>query len=246
MMAALVDIDRLSGVFQGPFARFGAALAVTPLADDVPVTAYLSAEAIAAHLDEFAQRYPAGSDRRAVASLWSKTYLRGLIPAPMIALVGGVPLDLSPDKGALRADASAVVLGAATGVDAALTGLYAHLDLLARALKGSTRLAPRVVWSNAANLLTATLERLESAAPAATAVRQTLLETAKRPDGSANPLFHQVRWIAPGVAGLPEKVRQRRVCCVRDLIAGQSLCSTCPKMTVELWLERVRADAAKA
>ncbi len=242
----MVDIDRLSGVFQGPFARFGAALAVTPLADDVPVTAYLSADAIAAHLDRFAQRYPEGSDRRAVASLWSKTYLRGLIPAPMIALAGGVPLDLSPEKGALRADASAVVLGAATGVDAALTGLYAHLDLLARALKGSTRLAPRVIWSNAANLLTATLERLEAVTPPATAFRETLLETAKRADGSPNPLFHQVRWIAPGVAGLPEKVRQRRVCCVRDLIAGQPLCSTCPKMTVDLWLARIEAEAKKA
>jgi ferric iron reductase protein FhuF len=242
----MVDIDRLSSVFQGPFARFGAALAVTPMADDIPVTAYLSIEAIAVHLDGFGQRYPAGSDRRAVASLWSKTYLRGLIPAPMIALVGGVPLDLSPDKGALRADASAVVLGAASGGEAALAGLYAHLDLLAQALKGSTRLAPRVVWSNAANLLTATLERLEAVAPPATALRETLLETAKRPDGSANPLFHQIRWIAPGVAGLPEKVRQRRVCCVRDLIAGQSLCSTCPKMTVDLWLERVQTDAVKA
>ncbi len=167
----MVDIDRLSSVFQGPFARFGAALAVTPMADDIPVTAYLSIEAIAVHLDGFGQRYPAGSDRRAVASLWSKTYLRGLIPAPMIALVGGVPLDLSPDKGALRADASAVVLGAASGGEAALAGLYAHLDLLAQALKGSTRLAPRVVWSNAANLLTATLERLEAVAPPATAAR---------------------------------------------------------------------------
>lgn len=242
----MVDMDRLSALFQGPFARFGAALAVTPLADDLPVTVYLSAEAIAAHLDRFAQRYPAGSDRRAVASLWSKTYLRGLIPAPMIALVGGVPLDLSPEKAAFRADASALVVGAATGLEAALAGLYAHLDLVARALKGSTRLAPRVVWSNAANLLTATLERLESAAPAAIAVRQTLLETAKRADGSPNPLFHQVRWIAPGVAGLPDKVRQRRVCCVRDLIAGQPLCSTCPKMTVDLWLERVQTDAVKA
>lgn len=230
------DLARLPQLFAGPLAPYGAALTSDPRPDDLPVVALLTREALTRAVAQAAKAYPEGSDKRAIASLWSKTYLRGVIPAPMIAAVGGVPLDLAPETCAVRADFSALVVQKAVPLPDALAGFYAHLDALATGLKAATGIAPRVIWSNAANLLTATLEHLAKLSPAAVALRAQLLDAPTRPDGSANPLYDHIRWIKPDHPDLPSKVRQRRICCIRDLIPGKPLCSTCPKLTVEEWL----------
>lgn len=230
------DLTRLPALFTGPLAPYGAALTTAPRPDDLPIAALLTREGLAHALDRAAAEYPEGSDRRAIASLWSKTYLRGIIPAPMIAAVGGLPLDLTPSACALRADFSALVVRRTVSGPEAIAGLYTHLTALAEGLKAASSIAPRVIWSNAANLLTATLERLAQLSPVAVGLRRDLLEAAQRVDGSANPLFDHIRWITPGHPDLPETVRQRRICCIRDLIPGKPLCSTCPKLTVADWL----------
>ena len=53
-----------------------------------------------------------------------------------------------------------------------------------------------------------------------------VLQSAKRPDGTRNPLYQPVRYIELEGAAMPW--RQRRVCCIRYLLPELELCENCP------------------
>lgn len=105
--------------------------------------------------------------------------------------------------------------------------LVDHLNSVIETLCAMTKIAPRVLWSNAGNLLD---HLFEQCAPH----RDLAEDRAWRfgplaGNGEANPLRAPVREAAPRSACLPNPFSARRVCCVRYEIPGETqLCGRCP------------------
>ncbi|SAK93382.1 iron reductase [Caballeronia calidae] len=176
----------------------------------------------------------AGLHARALLSQWSKYYFGLAAPAGVAAArLLGRPLDMSPERtwlvlkegmpAALHFDADALRAPAA---DPALryAGLIAHLDSVIGMIAGMTKIAPRVLWSNAGNLL----DYLLASCPSNVSDEDIDAEWLFRPD-DANPLRTPIRDTTPRSPLLPSPFRARRVCCVRYEIPGETqLCASCP------------------
>lgn len=105
--------------------------------------------------------------------------------------------------------------------------LVAHLNTVIGNLCAMTKIAPRVLWSNAGNLLDYLFEQcaphLDLSDDAA------WLFGPLGVDGEANPLRLPIRQATPRAACLPNPFSARRVCCVRYEIPGETqLCGRCP------------------
>jgi ferric iron reductase protein FhuF len=107
-------------------------------------------------------------------------------------------------------------------------GLVEHLHGVIALLAGMTKIAPRVLWSNAGNLL----DYLFSQCPPPPGARDEDAAWLFGPvdaAGEANPLRLPVRETTPRSTLLPSPFRARRVCCVRYEIPGETqLCASCP------------------
>ncbi|WP_323118189.1 siderophore-iron reductase FhuF [Burkholderia alba] len=238
-------------------ARCLAGLAPAPLApyleqvwlgtpDVPPDTAGIALTALVSHRAELldAMRALYGGDAelhaRALLSQWSKYYFGLAAPAGVLAAaLLGRPLDLSPDRVRLVLRAG---MPAALYLDPAALGepdddparryapLVAHLDAVIGMLAGMTRIAPRVLWSNAGNLLDYLLDQCAQLPGGARAPADAAwLFGPLGADGDANPLRTPVRVRQPRSALLPNPFRARRVCCVRYEIPGETqLCASCP------------------
>jgi ferric iron reductase protein FhuF len=177
---------------------------------------------------------------RATASIWSKYLVAAMLPAPALHALAGVRLETSPVLLLDGMRPAAMVASPPTQLCAAaeprhlVTFLRIFAEPALRAVAQDVRLAPRVLWSNAANFLAwlfeqwrrspVLVERTETLASA-------ILTAAAWPDGTANPLHRQVDYVPTPLAGVPV-TRHRRLCCLRDRL-GQPLCVTCPKISAE-------------
>lgn len=105
--------------------------------------------------------------------------------------------------------------------------LVQHLDAVIDTLCAMTRIAPRVLWSNAGNLLDCLFEQCAPQFDLTNDVAWLFGPIAA--DGEANPLRLPVRLAEPRAASLPNPFSARRVCCVRYEIPGETqLCGRCP------------------
>ncbi|WP_261320156.1 siderophore-iron reductase FhuF, partial [Burkholderia contaminans] len=109
-------------------------------------------------------------------------------------------------------------------------GLVAHLGTVIDLLAAMGRVTPRVLWSNAGNLLDYLLDTYRSLPSVADPVRDAdWLFGSSCVHGEPNPLRAPVRDAVPRSALLPTPFRARRVCCLRYEIPGETqLCGSCP------------------
>lgn len=234
-------IPPLAPLFQGAFASYREVLT---LADDpraaLPARVFLSAAQLDAHLARFTPEH-AGSDPRARLSLWSKYYFRRLLPpvlAASLILDRRLPLALDEIQIVPGADglpeAFKLPHAGASWTNppdpfARFAGLLDdHLQPLIQSLAAHCRAAPRLFWGNAGDYFDWFLGQLEALPPpvARLADGRALLASPLRPDGTRNPLFEPVRYLAQG-PGRPPR-RQRRQCCILDRL-GLPLCDDCPR-----------------
>lgn len=212
-----------------------------------PCRDLLKPDRLAEILDTYGRRWPEG-DRRAVASDWSKGYLRVLVPVVILPALCGLAVAGGADDLAMAVDDRACPAGLAArpvaGAGAVPAGpmtacdrlIDAHLAPLAWAVAEASGLAPRVVWSNAGNLI-AFLLREARHSPAlgdsAAGLEARMLAPRLR-HGARNPLFQPVRLeavpLAPNDGSRTMAVR--RICCLRDSL-GEALCTSCPRLPPE-------------
>lgn len=188
--------------------------------------------ALAERLAVFARSYP-GEDLRGLASLWLQWYLVTAWPPVMTAvLLLGRDLDLDPARSALVLDAAgkpeAIALqaaGRAGDPHARLEAfVHGHAAPLLDGMSRAACMAPRVAWSNAANVLGWFLVEAETVAdPARLAPGWRLMREPRRRDGAPNPLC-----IADFDNGPPAARPARRVCCLRFLLTQHPYCTDCP------------------
>lgn len=230
-----MTIPALAPLFRGPLEPFAGRLTLTDVEGSRPGADLLDEAVLAREIDRFALRYGAGTDRRAVASIWSKHHFVTAMPAAIAAnliLDLDLPMALADLRVAQDAEGhtGALVLpnaGTPLPPDAGEARfdrlIEGHLEPLIATLAAVTGGAKRVFWSNAGNVFDYIVrETGESglAAPAAVAHGMAVMAQRRR-GGRPNPLFEPVSYPAGGA-------RLRRVCCLRYLAPGVGYCGTCP------------------
>lgn len=211
--------------------------------DTIPLTDPGAGRALCACFEHWCRGMP-GEDRRGLGSLWAQWYAVTVWPPLVtgILLLGTAPRFMSGET-ALLVDQDGcpsglrIASGAQTGDPATLLGMLAHehtaplLDTIATA----TATAPRVPWSNVANVLGWVLGELGAIADESTLLPgYDLLAQRYRPDGCPNPLYTGACRAA--ATGGPV----RRVCCLRYRLTGFGYCGDCP-ITCR---ERIPADGS--
>ncbi|TLF50616.1 siderophore-iron reductase FhuF [Halomonas urmiana] len=212
----------------------------TPGPDALPARTLLEPVYLAELFERFGTRYGHG-DRRAVASLWSKWHFSALAAhglAANLLLERDLPLGLddlhlqqSPEgqtTGLVLRHAGRPLseLGALSRFT---TLLDDHLVPLVEALAMATGASPKVFWSNAGNYFeyfAGALADHPMAGPDVGEPARALMESRSLPDGRRNPLFRPVRYVDPGKADAPTRIR--RLCCIRYLIDELGYCANCP------------------
>jgi ferric iron reductase protein FhuF len=190
---------------------------------------------------------------RALLSQWSKYYFGFAATAGFVAAaLLGRPLDMSPDRthvvlrGGLPVGlhfAQDALQPSATDPAKRYAPLVDHLNISIETLGAMTKIAPRVLWSNAGNLLDYLFDQC--------APQFDLAEDAAwlfgplAADGETNPLRMPVRPATPRAACLPNPFSARRVCCVRYEIPGETqLCGRCPLLLTMSDAEIASQDAS--
>jgi len=240
-------IEVLKPLFVGELAPYRDVLV---LADDPrpsrPVADWLAP----AVFEQVLSRYgsPRSADeRRGLASEWSKDYLSRLLP-PVVAatLVMGHRLPLALTSVELILGDAGEPLGfklpaAGSPWPPVLPDqagdpfrrfaplIDDHLAPMVAALSSYSRLSPRVFWSNAANYVEWMASAIAARMPGTRVDdARAMLELRQRIDGRDNPLYRPVRYRTEGEGIAAKTHRQRRVCCVRYLVPGRTLCANCP------------------
>ncbi|CAM3232013.1 siderophore-iron reductase FhuF [Janthinobacterium lividum] len=228
-------IGPLPQLFQGELAAYGAALAVADavIPAGTSLDAFLDGPQLQAALALFALRFP-GAHPKALASTWSKLYFNALlVPVLAASAACGWCFPLAPGRVRFLAGADGAPLrflledeGAARpGLDSAarLQPLVrGHMAPVVDALARQCRLAPRLLWNNAAVIAEETLLQcrlLMGSQPRIAADLDFLCATAQWPDQLANPMHQPTR--------LVENVRQRQLCCLRYRLQ-LDFCADCP------------------
>ena len=173
-----------------------------------------------------------GEDRRGLGSLWTQWYAVTVWP-PLVAgilLLGRAPrFECRETRLLVDEDGCPSGLGIApevqSGDPATLLGMLTdeHATPLINAVAEATATAPRVPWSNVANVLGWMLTELGTVADEPMlAPGYELLTRRRQPDGRPNPLYLGASRVA--VPGRPA----RRVCCLRYRLSGFDYCGDCP------------------
>lgn len=178
-----------------------------------------------------------GSDRRAVASLWSLYYFSTLAIAPVVlwrrlGLVLPLSLDdlrlvVTPDTGLpdafLLPHPGQVEHGLAAS-EALRPMIEGHLRPAITFISGHCRLSPRLLWCNAAGYIDWIARELDAGKDDAAGLQ--LFAPYKLTDGTDNPLHGSIRRIAAADGAVQS---QRKVCCLRYMLPGVGGCGdTCP------------------
>lgn len=214
---------------------------VTPEAFGQPAGgAQLLPDGVISALAKFAHGWT-HPEPRAVATQFSKYWFRAVIPPVLVCAAADraaptvAPGHLCLDTDAsgipylLAADDPAIGQAAADG-GAVLECLFAqHLDPVVALLAARSGLAPRVFWSNAANVVAWYLDNLRT--PPTTAAGAARL-SARWSDAERHPRFAGTNPLymphAAPAGGDGPTARRRRICCARYLSDDCGLCETCP------------------
>lgn len=173
---------------------------------------------------------------RGLLSLWSRYYFYRLIPPLVLTLLQGHrqwPLHLRDsgvvlDETGLPATIALPDSGPACAAPADPFARFAplvqdHLAPLIAHLAATARLAPRVLWANAAGYFAWAVRQVAedpTLAPGTAAPGLVLVHSATLPDGTANPLFEPMR---------PQGGQSyRKVCCLLYLLPDRRECPYCP------------------
>lgn len=229
--------DELNGLLAAYWPFFAHRIVSDPGSHHVVPMERLADEAeLARYLTQFASAQ-GESDRRGVVSLWTQWYAVSVWPALTAAAVvlGRIP-PLTGGRTGLLVDPCGCPVGLLVERHSTTMTPAAALERLARnqaaplvqrtALWGAV--APRVPWSNCANVLGWFLSELACVAhtePLASAYR--VLGERVWPDGTINPLGIGHRCAAE--TGRPP----RRVCCLRYRLAQCGYCGDCPILPAE-------------
>lgn len=199
--------------------------------DTVPLTGPEAGRAVCDCFDRWCGGMQ-DEDRRGLGSLWTQWYAVTVWP-PLVA--GILMLRRAPrferreTRLLVDEDGCPSGLGIApevqSGDPATLLGMLVdeHAARVIDTVAEATATAPRVPWSNVANVLGWMLAELGTIADEATlAPGYELLTRRHRPDGRPNPLYLGASRVA--APGRPA----RRVCCLRYRLTGFDYCGDCP------------------
>ncbi|WP_398493853.1 siderophore-iron reductase FhuF [Variovorax sp.] len=239
-------ISLLAPIFQGEWAAYGETLACSPRvpADAVRVADLIADPALLAGLLRQHARHLRvhGTDLRPVASAWSLHYLNALLPPVAAAaslLQHGFPMAparvwLTFAEGAVPqcfhiTDEGQPLHGAGTAERYAAL-LQEHLAPLFLQLTRLTRIAPKILWGNAARYLEPVLEQGLAASGQAPAVAQDLDHLLHQPHWGRddNPMFTPPRRAVRLEAGAPASIALHRQCCLYYLLPEEGYCAACP------------------
>ncbi|WP_082546780.1 siderophore-iron reductase FhuF [Rhizobium sp. Root483D2] len=204
------------------------------LEDGIPLSEFFGSGGFSAALDTYARTH-GGTDRRAVASMWSLYYFSMLTIPYIVARRADHVLPVIPAEMtiALAEDGLPRALGLAREGDWSEGGqsdllsfvmplVSQHLAEIVAQLKALGGIAPKLAWNNAAVYLDYAFNATERERPAdgdAWASR-ALFSQSHLPDGSANPFLGCLRHDVEG----EEIVCRRKVCCLRYLLPGIPSC----------------------
>ncbi|WP_207539679.1 siderophore-iron reductase FhuF [Sabulicella rubraurantiaca] len=223
----------------GAHAALVESLVPMPAPGALPASLFL-APGGTARLLAAARLHRPGADERAMASLWSRWYFAKLIPPVlMCGVLARRSLPLSPvhtavvlgEDGLPRAIAlphSGEVLPEPDPFARFASLVHDHVAVVVRGLAAHARLAPRILWNNAAVYADWALRHLaeeQLVAPDMVRAALVLVENQSWSDGDPNPIH------APFTerAGADGPCRIRRQCCLRYRLAGEAPCRTCPR-----------------
>lgn len=197
----------------------------------IPLTEPDAESALCACFEHWCRGMP-GEDPRGLGSLWAQWYAVTVWPPLVtgILLLGRAPR-LASQETRLLVDGEGCPCGlqvapeAQRGDPATLLGMLAdeHAAPVLETIAGATATAPRVPWSNVANVLGWMLAELGTIADGPTlAPGYELLTRRRQPGGRPNPLYLGACRVAA-----PERPA-RRVCCLRYRLSGFDYCGDCP------------------
>lgn len=239
-------IPALEPLFPGEFAAYGEWLVAAAVPDaTVSVPTLLEAGGLEPYLERMRPGF-APSARRAVVSQWTKFYFARLVLPVVTAAVQGwrVPVPVEGVGAVIGAGGDVEAFHLPTpgmAFDPAPDGPFGrfshliddHLAPVVATIARRERLSARVLWSNAGNYLEFVVGRLAEAglSPAGVDDAYALLAAPRRRDGTGNPLHQPVRYreVSDGKGGY-RTWRQRRMCCIRDLLPEYGLCGNCPRL----------------
>jgi ferric iron reductase protein FhuF len=224
----------LSTAFAGPHAWCNEKMMLSGhLSDGIPLPDFFAAGGFERALIAY-EKASGGSDRRAVASMWSLYYFSSLTIPYVVARVldhQALPVAFDEMTVALSADGLPRALGVTApgdrrtdGEDEILTLLAPlmdeHLAKMVGYLKAVGGISPKLAWNNAAvyidyALRTAGTEPLGDQADAMIAHRL-------RPNGAPNPFFDCLRHEEEDGT----RVCRRKICCLRYLLPGVPSCGS--------------------
>ncbi|MNQ10714.1 Ferric iron reductase protein FhuF [compost metagenome] len=236
----------LATLFSGDLARYRNVFA---LADDpreaISGAEFLQPHTLSALMARFRPQF-ATADQRGLASIWANQYFMRLFP-PVIsaALLLDLRMPLRIEHMAISVDAQGLpqvfkLPGQCEPLPPPQNPFerFAHLlddnlQPFIQALCAHTGVSAKVLWSNAGNYFEAWLGQLQkrSQQPQLLLDGERLLSAPQRPDGSRNPLYAPIRYVAIEHAdGQVRPWRQRRLCCIRYLLPEVELCPNCPRL----------------
>jgi len=237
-------IPSLAPLFSGELAAYAETLV---LADD-PRPAIAGADltdpSMLGDLMRTAAAHIGDGDLRAQMSLWCIDYVHILMPVAVVAnliLNKQMPLRLEDiavildDEGmpeAIRIRDDGIFNETQDAFAAFAPMIRGNLQPLIEAWSAFSGIAPRVLWTNAANLYEAILRGLEQfphVPPGVIAEGERLITSSEWPDGWRNPFRRPVIYRPDH----PTTQRWRRICCVRYLIPRYDYCSNCPHLLAE-------------
>ncbi|WP_158521477.1 siderophore-iron reductase FhuF [Kushneria konosiri] len=216
----------------------------------MPLRRLLEGNVLEGVLKRFSEHH-GPSERRALATQWSKHYLSQLIiPVTVIELCRDVHLPTNLDEmGVILAEDGTPerfvlphegTISLDNGCARFCPLIARHLTPLIDTLARRVHFSPRVLWSNAAvyfEFAVNELDRQGLASPFEINGARAMMALRQLPDRQRNPFYRPVDYIdVADDDGATEPWRCRRVCCLRYLDDALGLCGNCPR------LKTTRAD----
>jgi ferric iron reductase protein FhuF len=223
----------LKAVFAGEHAWCGEKMMLSSeLEGAVPLQDFFRSGGFSAALDTYAAAH-GGTDRRAVASMWSLYYFSILTIPYIVARRAEQALPITPADMtiALAEDGLPRALGLSREGDWSEGGqddlpsfvmplVKQHLPDVVAQLKVLGGIAPKLAWNNAAVYIDYAFNATERSVESNSWASRALFEQPHLPDGSANPFHGCLRHEADG----EQTVCRRKVCCLRYLLPGIPSC----------------------
>lgn len=225
----------LKTVFAGEHAWCGEKMMLSSeLEGAVPLSEFFGSGGFSAALDTYAATH-GGTDRRAVASMWSLYYFSILTIPYIVARRADHALPVAAENMtiALAEDGLPRAMGLAhegdwsEGKSADLLSFVMplvsqHLAGTVAQLKAQGGIAPKLAWNNAAVYIDYAFNATERERPADGDgwASRPLFSQPHLPDGSANPFHGCLRHELDG----EETVCRRKICCLRYLLPGIPSC----------------------